>query len=61
MRPPEPLALMIVQELERLRQDIAEMTQLVPSPRERAPARAREVVGAQIAAARSPAPRRKRA
>jgi hypothetical protein len=43
MKAQKPLALMIVQELERLRHDMAEISRLVPSPREVEAVRAKEV------------------
>ena len=43
MKAREPLALMIVQELERLRHDVAEMTRLIPDPPELVAAEAKEV------------------
>jgi hypothetical protein len=50
---------MIVQELERLRQDMAEMSRLIPNPREVEAARVKEVAGPSGLAARSAASRRR--
>jgi hypothetical protein len=56
----EPLALMIVQELERLRQDITEMRLLIPQPRRSVQPRSTEVVAIQSRSARIRAPRKVR-